>query len=104
MPRECYKGCDPETDETGIDCDGNFMPESCVVLNQNTYLDLVQGDRLTDLISKIVLKFQGITISLGTKIDKDLSVYADETEALADGLETGDYYVNTDGFVKRIIP
>lgn len=104
MPRECYKGCDPTTDETGIECDGNFMSESCVVLNQNTYLEILQGDRLTNLISKIVLKFQSIYTALGTKIDKNLTVYADETEAISDGLVAGDYFVTSDGFVKRILP
>jgi hypothetical protein len=103
MPRECYKGCDPETDETGIDCDGNFIGEGCVVLEQNTYLDITEGDRLTDFILKVVTKFQGITTALGTKFDKDLPVWFDEAEALDEGMQVGDYFVNSDGFVKRIL-
>ena len=101
MARECYKGCDPETDETGIECDGEFVSEECIVLNQNTYLNIVLGDKLSKFITNIVLKFKSIDISLAGKISKNLPTYEDDTEAEADGLELGEYYVTPTGFVKR---
>ena len=98
--RDCYKGCDPETDEEGIECDGEFVSEECVVLKQNTYFNIVVGDRLSSLITKIVLKFKTVFQTMETKIPKDLPTYADDTEASADGLDIGEPYKTPDGFVK----
>lgn len=98
MPRECYKGCDPETDETGIECNGEFVSEECVVLTQNTYLNITAGQRLSHLIQKIVLKFKSLDIG---KIDKDLDTYASDALAGAGGVMIGDYYLTHDGFVKK---
>ena len=98
MPRECYKGCDPETDETGIECDGQFVGQDCVVLEQNTYLNISVGQRLSNLITNIVLKFQSIDAG---KIDKNLDTYASDALAGAGGVQIGSYYLTTDGFVKK---
>lgn len=98
MPRECYKGCDPETDETGIDCNGEFISEECVVLAQNTYLNIPLGARLSNLITNIVLKFKSLDVG---KIDKNLNTYSSDALAGAGGVQIGSYYLTTDGFVKK---
>lgn len=98
MARECYRGCDPETDETGIECNGEFVSENCVTLAQNTYLNISLGQRLSHLITNIVLKFQSLDLS---KIDKNLDTYASDTLAGAGGVQIGSYYLTTDGFVKK---
>lgn len=101
MSRDCYKGCDPQTDETGIECNGDFVSEECVVLNQNTYLDITAGQRLSHFIAKVVLKFKSIFISLDNKIDKDLETFTDDAAAGVGGISIGEYYLTDLGYVKK---
>jgi len=98
MARECYKGCDPETDETGIECDGDFIGQNCVVLEQNTYFDIVEGDRLTQLIIKIGVKLQNL---FSNKVDTNLTEYADDAAAAIGGVSVGNNYVDPNGFVRQ---
>lgn len=98
--RECHKGCEPETDETGIECGGDFLGEACVVLNQNTYFDIVEGDRLTTFIIKVGVKIQNL---FNNKVSTNLAQYSDDTTAAAGGVLLGKNYVDLNGFVRQRI-
>jgi len=101
MPRHCRKDCDPEVDNSPIDCDGEFVSEECVVLNQNTYFGIVQGDFLSKLILTLEQRIKSIWIALGRKIDyATLQIYANDAAATAGGVEVGKPYKTPDGFVK----
>lgn len=98
MARYCGKDCDPEVDNTDIECDGDFVSEECIFLKQNTYFNLSLGASLTSLIAKIVLKFKSIDIG---KVNKNSPVFADDASAQAGGVLIGDTYVTPTGFFKR---
>ena len=98
--RECHKGCDPQTDETGIECDGDFLGQACVVLEQNTYFDIVKGDRLSTFISKVGVKLQNL---FNNKISTNLPQYSDDASAASAGILIGKNYVDLNGFVRQRI-
>lgn len=101
MARHCRKDCDPQVDNTGISCDGEFVSEECVVLKQNVYFGIVDGDYLSKLILVITQRIKSIWVSLGRKIDyTTLQVFLDDASASAGGVAIGKPYKTPDGFVK----
>lgn len=101
MSRPCRKDCEPEVDNSSIECDGDFVYEECVVVNQNTYFGLVQGDFLTKLILTLEQRLKSIWIAIGRKIDyTTLQVYSNDSEAASGGIEVGKPYKTSDGYVK----
>lgn len=103
--RNCYKKCEPEVDNTGILCDGDFVSQECVVLNKNPYFGIVEGDFLTKFINIVQQKFKSITIALSRKIDySTLETFANDADAAQGGILVGKPYKTIDGFVKiRVI-
>lgn len=101
MARHCRKDCDPQVDNTGISCDGEFVSEECVVLNQNTYFGIVSGDFLSKLILVLTQRIKSIWVALGRRIDYTaLQTFLDDAEASTGGVAIGKPYKTVDGFVK----
>lgn len=102
MAKNC-RGCeDPQTQNTGVECNGNFVSDECVVLAEdNVYFNLPQGSKLSQLVSKITNTFKAFHKLVAKKIDyTTLEVYTDDVEASLDGVEIGEPYKTPDGFVK----
>ena len=105
MSRECNKCNDPELDENAIDCNGEFVRQGCVILEKNTYLEIQEGDRLTDLIAKIVTRFKAIVLSLGRKVDyytlyEEGNFYQNDIDAGNNGVALGKPYIDVNGFLR----
>lgn len=96
--KDCTKGCNPQTDDTAIECDGNFTAEECVILNAYPYLNISEGDSLSTLHQMLILKLKSLTnlISLWS----NLQTADDDAEAQALGVLIGNPYTTSDGFVK----
>lgn len=106
MKRRICNQCDePRLDENAIDCDGQYFPAGCVILDKNTYLEIQEGDRLTDLLSVLTLRFKAISRALNRKLDvtslyEEGNFYVDDAAAALGGVGIGEVYINTDGFLK----
>lgn len=103
--RVCNSCGDPELDESAIDCEGEYYPAGCVILEKNTYLGIVQGDRLTNLIDIISRRFKAISRALSGKLDyRDLydsgDLYIDDADASLNGVQKGEPYIDTIGHLR----
>ena len=102
MSRNC-RGCeDPQTQNDGIECDGNFISDECVELSQaNVYFSLPSGSKLSQLITKITNSMKMFHKMLSNKIDyTTLGTYEDDIEASDNGVKVGEPYKTPAGFVK----
>lgn len=105
MAKKC-RGCDnPQTQNEGIECDGNFIDDSCVVLTDiNEYLSLPIGTKLSLFIKKITLALKQTNILLNRKIDyTNLPTYNDNNDAINGGLTINKPYKTPNGDVKVVV-
>ena len=105
MAKKC-RGCDdPQTQNEGIECDGNFINDSCVILTEdNDYLSLPSGSKLTQFIQKITLALKQTNILLNRKIDyTNLPTYNNNTDAINGGLTINKPYKTPTGDVKVVV-
>lgn len=101
MARHCRKDCNPEVDNSGIKCDGDFVSEDCVVLNKNVYFGILDGDFLSKFIITLTQRIKNIWVALGRKIDyTTLQTFVDDADAALGGVSIGSPYVTVGGFVK----
>lgn len=98
MGRPCNDGCNPETDDTTIDCDGNYISTDCIITEAISYLDIDKDSSLTLLIEKLVDRVRNLTNSVGSSWS--LPEYADDVSAGVDGLPLGNAYVTPTGEVR----
>lgn len=90
--------CDPETDETAINCNGEFLSEDCIVLKPNSYLGILSGDYLSKLILKITSKFKSLDQKFNTTLNLvGLPVFENDAAAGMGGLTAGKAYRTSTG-------
>lgn len=105
MAKVC-RGCeDPQTQTEGIDCDGNFILDECVVLSTaNVYFGLPAGSKLSELILKIVENSEYYDGQISKMIKPDsLPVYTDNVSAIAGGLSLNDPYRTPTGELRVVV-
>lgn len=105
MSRDCNKCEEPILDGNAIDCDGKFIRQGCVILDKNTYLEIQEGDRLTDLIEEIVRRFKALSLALGKRVDyytlyEEGNFYINDADAGANGIQLGKPYIDVNGFLR----
>lgn len=110
MRRECNKGCsEPKVNNDGIDCDGEFIGDNCVVMSENSYMQVTGGDRLSKFVITIANRFKAIVQALNKRIDYDTlysngNFYINDTDAASNGVQLGKPYIDVNGFVRvRIV-
>lgn len=96
--RECNNGCNPQTDDTAIECDGNFTTEECVILDAYPYLNITDGDSLSTFHLALIMKLKSLTEQIG--IWNNLITAIDDLEAQSLGVLVGNPYVTPSGIVK----
>ena len=105
MANNC-RGCsDPQTQEEGIECDGNFISDECVTLSSaNVYFNLPLGSKLSQFILKVTLSIKNAYIQLGKKIDyTTIPTYADNASAITGGLTISKPYKTPTGEVRVVV-
>jgi len=105
MANNC-RGCnDPQTQEEGIDCGGNFVSDECVTLSEaNVYFSLTAGAKLSQFILKTTLAIKNVFIQLSKKIDyTTIPTYADNASAVTGGLALGKPYKTPTGEVRVVV-
>lgn len=105
MANNC-RGCsDPQTQETGIDCDGNFVSDECVILSEaNVYFNLPANSKLSEFILKATLAIKNAYIQLSKKIDyTTLPTYANNADAITGGLTLNKPYKTPTGEVRVVV-
>lgn len=105
MANNC-RGCnDPQVENEGIDCDGQFVSDECVILSQaNSYFGLPAGSKLSQLIQVITQAFSQFLGLLSNKIDyTTMPVYADNAAAVAGGLAVTKPYKTPTGEVRVVV-
>jgi hypothetical protein len=98
MGRECNNGCDPQTDDIGIECDGEFTSTDCITTTAIPYLDVEENDSLTELNDKLVARIQNLTNSVGSIWN--LPEYLNDTQAESGGLLIGEPYSTPTGEIR----
>lgn len=96
--KDCTRGCDPQTDDTAIECDGNFTAEECVILKAYPYLNISEGDSLSTLHQMLILKLKSLTNQIGSW--NSLVTADNDSQAQTLGVLIGKPYVTSNGFVK----
>lgn len=104
MSRKC-NGCEPEVQNDGIECDGNFVSDECVVLTKpNTFLQLPIGSKLSQFITKVTQVLSQYNTLLNRKIDyTTLPFYNDNQDAINGGLIIGQPYKTPTGEVRVVV-
>lgn len=105
MAKQC-RGCeDPQTQNDGIECDGNFISDECVILtDSNSFLSLPSGSKLSQFITKItqVVKQNGVLIN--RRIDyTNLPTYNNNIDAINGGLTVNKPYKTPTGEVRVVV-
>lgn len=105
MAKAC-RGCeDPQTQTEGIDCNGEFILDECVVISEaNVYFELPAGSKLSELILKIVENSEYYDEQLSKMVKPDsLEVYTDNVSAIAGGLSLNDPYRTPTGELRVVV-
>lgn len=90
--------CDPQTDETAINCNGEFLSEDCIILKPNSFMGILGGDYLSKLILKITSRFKSIEQKFSTTLTlTGLPVYENDAAAGIGGLTAGKAYRTSTG-------
>lgn len=105
MAKNC-RGCnDPQTQNEGVDCGGNFISDECVTLTQaNVYFNLPAGSKLSQLEALMTIAIKNAFTQLGKKIDyTTLPTYTDNASALLGGLLINEPYKTPTGEVRVVV-
>lgn len=60
----CDDGCNPQTDDTAIDCNGIFHDENCVSVHTYPYLNIAEGSSLTEFHTRLIQRLKSIVGSI----------------------------------------
>lgn len=103
--RKCGLCGDPQTQNDGVECDGNFISDACVTLSENNeYFTLPAGSKLSQLISKVTQAIKQTNILLNRKIDyTNLPTFTDNNDAINGGLTLNKPYKTPLGEVRVVV-
>jgi uncharacterized radical SAM superfamily protein len=103
MSRDCF--AELETQNEGIDCDGDFTSENCIVLESAIpYLGLPVGSKLSLALKEIVKAIKEANTRIDNRVNVNMiPTYNDNSSAVAGGLLVGHLYKTLDGTIKAVI-
>lgn len=97
--RECNQCGDVNTDDSQIECNGEYVDDTCVnVTEGSSYLGVPPNSSLKKLLKYLIARLKNVinyTGSLWT-----LPEYIDDTDAASGGLAIGKPYVTPTGEVR----
>lgn len=100
---DCFE--ELETQNDGIECDGEFVSDECVAIeNAIVYLGLPAGTKLSVVLNKLVSEIKDANTRIDNRINfKTLQFFSDNASAIAGGLSVGEAYKLADGTLKAVI-
>lgn len=98
MKDNCKKRCQPETDDSTIDCDGEYIDAKCITVAPVSYLGIEENDSQDTVNAVLTEKLKTLTNFIGNLWN--LPEYDSDSEAEADGILIGEPYVTTVGVVR----
>lgn len=103
--RKCNPCGNPQTQNDGIECDGNFILDECVTLSQpNIFLNLPAGSKLSQFIGSITQAVKQIQTILNRKIDyTNLPTFNTNQDAINGGLTINKPYKTPTGEVRVVV-